>query len=260
VSGIHGDGRTISGPGFAYDDGSADAAVEAALAAYASGSGGEHAVVAALAESRLLVPVIAVADGTEPAASEAGPRQGSGAAEAGSRQGRGAAKAGLRQETGADMALPTLVGRDGRRAVPAFTSAATIAAWRADARPVPIATPDVCAAALSEDAAAVIVDVAGPVPITISGPRLAALASGTPPPPPERDPEILAALHAATSAEPSVRRVRVLPATDADLSVDLELTTPAPDHAALAHRIATHLTTTLPGRLPRGVAFTITPA
>src|SRR5271165_4537988 len=42
------------------DHGGADPAVEAALAAYAAGTGGEHAVLVALAGSRLLVPVVAV--------------------------------------------------------------------------------------------------------------------------------------------------------------------------------------------------------
>lgn len=238
VSGIHGDGRAITGPGFPSDDGSAPPAVAAALEAYRNGGGGEHAVVAAIAASRLLVPVVALADGTEPAASGSG----------------------LRQEKGADMALPTLVGRDGRRAVPAFTSAATIAAWRPDARPVPVATADVCAAALSEEAVAVLVDVAGPVPITVTGTRLSTLAAGDPLPPLDRDPDVLTALHAATTTEPSVHRVRVSLTPDADLSVTLELSTPDPDHTALAHRITNRLNPLLPGRLTRGVAFTVTPA
>ena len=45
---------------FRDDHGGADPAVAAALAAYAAGTGGEHAVLVALADSRLLVPVIAI--------------------------------------------------------------------------------------------------------------------------------------------------------------------------------------------------------
>lgn len=219
MSGTHGHGRTITGPEFQGDDGAAGPAVAAALEAYRARRGPEHDVVAALAASRLLVPVVAD-DG--------------------------------------DMALPTLVGRDGRRAVPAFTSAATIAAWRADARPVPVGTQKVCLAALDEDAAAVVIDVAGPVPVTISGARLAALAAGDPPSAPDHDPDVLAAVHAATGEEAVVTRVRVGPADAADLTVELR-TAGDTDRRALARRVAARLNAALPGRLVRGVAFAVTP-
>lgn len=228
-----GGGRRIVGPGFGPDDGGRDAAVGRALDAYRDGAGGEHDVVAALAGARLLVPVVAVADGVT---------EGD----------------GPREEKSTEMALPTLVGRDGRRAVIAFTGAETIAAWRSDARPVPVRAPDVCAAALDEDAAAVIVDVAGPVPVTISGARLTALAAGEPPPPPERDPEVLAGVHAATRDEPAVRRVRVTAAPGADLGVELEITGAAAQEE-LAHRVAARLNAALGARVARGVAFTLTP-
>lgn len=219
MSRIHGDGRSLTGPEFQDDDGSADPAVAATLDAYRARTGSEHDVVVAIAAARLLVPVVA---------------------------------------DGGDMALPTLVGRDGRRAVLAFTSADAIAAWRADARPVPVGARKVCLAALDEDAAAVIVDVAGPVPVTISGARLAALAAGEPPPAPDRDPDVLAAVHAAAGEEPDVTRVRVAPADTADLTVELR-TTSDPDRQALARRVAARLNAALPGRLARGVAFAVTP-
>ena len=41
-------GRTLAGPRFPGDDGSAGPQVTAALAAYAAGPGSEHAVLAAL--------------------------------------------------------------------------------------------------------------------------------------------------------------------------------------------------------------------
>jgi len=249
MSGIHGDGRSIIGPEFTGDDGSAAPAVAAALEAYGAKRGSEHDVVAAIAASRLLVPVVAD-DG--------------------------------------DMALPTLVGRDGRRAVLAFTGAPALAAWRPDARPVPVATRNVCLAALDEDAAAVLVDVAGPVPVTVAGARLAALAAGDPPPEPHADPDVLAAVHAATRDEPTVTRVRVAPSATADLTVELRTTEPGdhqeparragtagdPGHRDPAHRtgtagdtarqelarrVAARLNAYLPGRLARGVAFAVVP-
>src|SRR5215472_5909214 len=98
----------ISGgnPAFRDDDGSADPAVTAALAEFGAGQGSEAAALAALAGSRLLVPVVAVLagqleSGTGPIPGEAG-------------------QAGA--EKASEMAMPTLIGEDGRRAIPAFTS------------------------------------------------------------------------------------------------------------------------------------------
>src|SRR5580658_4170696 len=104
----------------AGDAGEADPAVTAVLAAYAVGEATERAVLTAVAASRLLVPIVAVMaaandDGTE-------------------------------KET--EMALPTLIGNDGRAAVIAFTSSDTLRSWRQDARPVPVAAARLWAAAL----------------------------------------------------------------------------------------------------------------
>jgi len=147
----------------AGDTGEADPAVIAVLAAYATGETTEHAVLTVVAASRLLVPVVAVlaeanADGTE-------------------------------KET--EMALPTLIGNDGRTAVIAFTSTDTLRNWRADARPVPVTAPRLWAAAQTE---ALVVDVAGPVPFVVEGARLSALANGEPPPLAHEDPDIRAAV------------------------------------------------------------------
>ncbi|MBP2705704.1 SseB family protein [Microbispora sp. RL4-1S] len=135
------------------DDGAADAAVAAALAGFRSGTASAADVVAALARTRLLVPVVALLTESEVGAH------------------------GLRQEKESEMALPKIVGRDGREAVPVFTGVEPMRAWRADARPVQATTPQVCQAARHENAAAVVVDVAGPVPFVIEGGMLAALAA-----------------------------------------------------------------------------------
>ncbi len=148
----------------AGDTGDADPAVTAILAAYQAGEATEHAALSAVAATRLLVPIVAVLaeandDGTE-------------------------------KET--EMALPTLIGNDGRAAVIAFTSADALGRWRDDARPVPVPGPRLWAAARTE-ADAVVVDIAGPVPLIVEGARLAALAAGQPPPPAHEDPDIRAA-------------------------------------------------------------------
>jgi hypothetical protein len=151
------------------DTGSAEPAVQAALAAYADGTGSEHAALTSLADARLLVPVVAVL--------------------------AGASDDGTEKET--EMALPTLIGNDGRAAIIAFTGAETLRRWQDDARPVPVPARRVWAAALTEADAAVI-DVAGPVPLVVEGARLRALANGEPPPLPHEDPDIRTAVAAVT--------------------------------------------------------------
>ena len=95
------------------------------------------------------------------------------------------------------MALPTLIGNDGRTAIVAFTGTETLSRWQEDARPVPVSARQVWAAAQAEAEAAVI-DVAGPVPLVIEGARLRALANGQPPPLPHEDPDIHAEVAAVT--------------------------------------------------------------
>ncbi len=147
-------GRTIPDPGFAGDRGEPDAAVTAALAAYSSGAGGRVEVLAALGDSRLLVPVVAVL----------------GEAEVDER--------GLAHDKTSDMATVLLQGADGRMALLAFTSTATLRAWDEQARPVPVTARTAARAALHDDASAVVVDVAGPVPFPVEGDDLQALARG----------------------------------------------------------------------------------
>lgn len=201
----------------AGDAGEADPAVTAILAAYAAGRAAEHAVLAAVAASRLLVPVVAVL-------TEAG-------------------HDGAEKET--EMALPTLIGNDGRKAVIAFTGAATVARWRADARPVPVPAPRLWPAVAAERADAVVIDVAGPVPLVVEGARLRALAAGGPPPCPHEDPDVAALVAGVTgdfTLEPG--------GEDADLTVTL---TGAADPEA-ARALAGAIAARLAPRLRRGIA------
>ncbi len=181
---------------FAGDDGAADPAVLAALTAYAAGHGSEHAALNALASSRLLVPVVAVL--TEEASGDTE------AVEAGETEAAGEGPgSGLRREKSTEMALPTLIGHDGRAAVLAFTSLDALTRWRPDARPVAVPAARAWQAG-AEEASAVVIDVAGPVPVTVEGARLAALVAGRPAPLPHQDPDVLAALHAALGNEPLI--------------------------------------------------------
>lgn len=147
-------GRTIPDPGFAGDDGSAPADLTAALAAYAADPGRALEVFVALQRARLLVPVVAVLGEVE------------------------VDEDGLAHDKTSDMATALLTGHDGRQALLAFTGLDTLAAWRPDARPVPVAAPLAARSALQEGAAALVVDVAGPTTYAVEGPLLEGLARG----------------------------------------------------------------------------------
>ena len=200
----------------------------AALAAYAAGQASEHAALTAIAAARLLVPVVAVpADPADPA------------------DAADAAEKETEKET--EMALPTLIGNDGRKAVIAFTGTETITRWRADARPVPVPAAQLWPAVAAEHADAVVIDVAGPVPLVIEGARLASLAGGAPPPPPHLDPDVRAQVAAVT---PDFTLGPGGP--DAELTVTL--TAPGPAGArATAEAIAARLAP----RLRHGIAFRV---
>jgi SseB protein N-terminal domain len=208
----------------AGDAGDADPAVTAALKGYAAGQVAEAAVLTALSASRLLVPVVAVL------------------AEAG--------EGGSEKET--EMALPTLIGQDGRKAVIAFTSVAAVGRWRADARPVPVPAGRLWAAVAAEQADAAVIDVAGPVPLVVEGARLAALAAGEPPPAPERDPDVYAQVAAAAEGLTAGPGGFTLEpgGPGADLGITLRTADPAAARAA-AEAIAARLAP----RFRRGIAF-----
>ena len=144
------EGRQLMGPGFPGDEGAADPAVESALASYSLDPSHAPHALAALARSRLLVPVVAVL---------------------GELDEHGGDKS-------SDMATVLLTGADGRQALLAFTCTTSLAAWNADGRPVPVLARDAARAALQDAAAAIVVDVAGPVPFVIEGAALKRIARG----------------------------------------------------------------------------------
>lgn len=138
------------------DTGEADPRLRAALGAYAAtGSPAARAeALAALAGARLFAAVTATSTAEH--------------VEAGT---------GLRAESTAEMALLTLVGSAGGRAVPLFLDVGTTVAFRPGARPVPLRGPEACAAALEDGAVAVLVDPPGAA-LVVTGGDLRELAAG----------------------------------------------------------------------------------
>jgi hypothetical protein len=258
---------------FRDDHGQTDPAVAAALGAYAAGTGGEHAVLTALADSRLLVPVVSVlADELAPPEDDAGAGD-NGLASTGpvvGKEGRAVGKEGrvhgekglpLQGEKASEMAMPSIIGRDGRRALPAFTSADTVRRWQPSARPVPVPASGVWQSAMQESWA-VVIDVAGPVPLVVEGARLAALAAGSHAPGMHEDPDVWHEVVAAAAEIAPGIRVRLSPPPE-DMDFTLELAPPAdaarPVPDEVASQIATSATARLSGRVRAGIAVRVLP-
>ncbi|MGD0374007.1 MAG: SseB family protein [Streptosporangiaceae bacterium] len=225
-------GLTAGVSRFGGDDGSADPRVIAALADLAAGRGSEHAALLWLARSRLLVPIVAAAVGGRQASEIA---------------------AG---EKASEMSVPTLIGADGRPAIPAFTCTDTLRRWRQEARQVPTEAAAVWQAAVA-DGCAVVIDVAGPVPVAIEGTRLAALAGGGPVPLPYQDPDVLTAVRSAAAGQAVAGLSLADGGADCDLVIRLTLAAgcgPAQAEQA-AGVLATEVMARLGGRLRRGIAI-----
>ena len=239
------------------DHGDADPAVAAALAAYAAGTGGERAVLVALTGGRLLVPVVAVradeqtvlADEQTVLADERtetfGPR-------------------GLPLHGGekvSEVAMPSIIGRDGRPALAAFTCLDAVRRWRPAARPVPVPALGVWQSAVQESSA-VVIDIAGPVPLAIEGARLAAMAAGAQVPAMHEDPDVWQHVAAAAGEVAPGIRVRLSPAPEGvDFTLELAppagVTRPVPSHAA--NQIADAAMERLAGRVRAGIAVIVQP-
>ncbi|MFE2325163.1 SseB family protein [Streptomyces sp. NPDC059385] len=229
--------KNIPDPGFSDDDGSADPRLTAALAAWSEDRAKEPEVLAALKGARLLVPVVAVLGEVETDP-----------------------ETGLKREKTSDMAVPTLRAGD-RRALPAFTSIASLALWDPAARPVAVPLHQALAAAAHEKADTVVLDLAGPVTYQLTGAALLALAEGRTDADPLADPAVREAVRAAVAAEPAVIRAHLgRGGADADgtLAVVLAAGVEAP---AAAGRVARALAAdeTLRARLVRGLDLALLP-
>lgn len=137
---------------FDTDDGAMDPGYAAALAALASGDGTEAQVVASLAHARVFVPIVAqLAEQT-------------------------IGENGLASDKESDMALVTLQGPDGRRALPAFSHAEALTRWHPEARPVAVYAARAALSAVAEEAQLLVVDPGSQRPFVVRRPAMWALA------------------------------------------------------------------------------------
>jgi SseB protein N-terminal domain len=168
VTDAHGSDR----PTFAGDDGSVPDEVRDVLGRHVRGEVGMRGVVAVLAQHRLLVPLLEV-DGDQLEGDDADPCAG---------QDRAVAAVSVR--TG-----------EGSRGL-AFSGMGPLTAWRAEARPLPVAATQVAAALVQEGAVGLDIDVAGPAPCHLPALAVARLAAGGHWPEPWADPTVRQAVWA----------------------------------------------------------------
>ncbi|WP_371628664.1 SseB family protein [Streptomyces sp. NBC_00341] len=227
--------KNIPDPGYSDDDGTADPALTSALSAWAENREAVGPVLEALRGARLLVPVVAVLGEVEED------------------------EKGLRREKTSDMAVPTLQAGD-RRALPAFTSTASLARWDPQARPVAVPLHQALQAAVHEKADTLVLDLAGPVAFEVTGSALLALAEGRTSADPLDDPAVTSAVRDAVAAEPAVLRAHLGPGR-ADGTLALVLAADA-DPAEAAGRVARSLAASevLRARLVRGLDLALLPA
>ncbi|MDQ1289111.1 MAG: hypothetical protein QG622_2677 [Actinomycetota bacterium] len=164
TSGVPWAGRELAAAPFADDDGSADPTLAVVLAAASQGRSAVADVVRALAAARVFVPGRPEADG--------------------------------------DLVIVT--GADERRALPVFSSVATLTRWDGTARPVPVDCRRAAAAAVGEGCEVLLLDPSGPVRLAVPRPALVAIAEGRDWVSPSCDPELLAVLREAVHPLPDV--------------------------------------------------------
>lgn len=219
-AGVPWHGRELSPQPFAGDDGSTPPAYAAALARFQAGESGPEPVVAALRGARLLVPLLA----------ELGEE--------------GRTEDGRVVDKQADLSIVTVAGPDGRRVLPAFTSVAALAAWRSEARPVPVEAIRAAIAAIDDDTQLVVLDPGSPGEFGLRRPAVWALAKGEAWMLPWRRPEVVEAIAAALAEVAGVVGVELAPASapgsllGPELGVRIETAgLDDADRAALADRL-----------------------
>jgi hypothetical protein len=213
-------GRDYTESPFPGDDGSVPDVLREALDLVADGKDPLHQhLAAALASTRVLVPIMAVA--TE----------------------EGTTAHGLTGDNGADMAMVSITAPDGSTALPVFSSVAALSAWRRDARPVPTVTAQAAQAAVQEGITSLLLDPAGDgghdsaggspagsdtrgteaEPILLQRSILWALAQGRTWIPPHEDPELATELERIAAGIAEILGLAAGPGTSTEVVLHVRL-------------------------------------
>lgn len=174
-AGVPWGGRQLTGTGFDDDSGAADAALLDAV----SRRDDERALVAAVAATRLIVPVVAAPTEVDDSGE-------------------------LTVEKSTDMAVVTLTAPDGQRALPVFSSVEALTTWDPAARPSPVTSALAAQAAVQERCDVMVLDLGSDQPVVLRPSMLWALAQQREWVPAHEDPFVSRALERATQDEPDV--------------------------------------------------------
>jgi hypothetical protein len=180
-------GRSFEQNASSDDDGSAPERLIEALRRFRSSELGEAEVVAALRESRLLIPLVAVAGDV------------------------GQNAHGVLIDKSQELSIVTVAGPDGRTVMPVFTSVTAMATWNAKARPVPADAVRVALAAASESTDLVVLDPTSPTEFVLRRPALWAIAQGQTWGPSYLDESVLSAFIASAEPEEAIVAVQLAP-------------------------------------------------
>lgn len=179
-AGVPWEGRAFQANPHANDDGTADQRLIQAIENFRSGVGDAEAVVSALGQARLLVPLVA-------SLGEAG---------------EGAH--GQTVDKSADLAIVAVRTPDGEVGIPIFSSVAAMQAWNPQARPVPTEPIRIAAAAAQEGSTRLILDPGSPSFFVFRRPAIWAIGRSEIWQHPTRNLAVKAAIREGIDADPRV--------------------------------------------------------
>ncbi|NYF14675.1 hypothetical protein HDC34_003002 [Pseudoclavibacter sp. JAI123] len=145
-------GRSFGDNPFRDDDGTAPAAFLAAMQRFRAREAGPDAVVDALRQARVLIPLVAKLG-------EAGVNE-----------------QGATVDKSADLSIVTVAGPDGRTVLPVFTSADAMKRWNPTARPVPALMQRAAISAAAEGSDLIVVDATSDTEFVVRRPAVWAIA------------------------------------------------------------------------------------
>lgn len=179
-------GRHFDANRFSGDSGEAPERLIEALRDFREGGIAKSAVLDALRDARLLVPLVAHAGET------------------------GVDEHGRTIDKTQELSLVTVEGPDGRTVLPAFSSTVAMAAWKSDARPIPVDGRRVALAAAAEGTPIVVLDPTSETEFVLRRAMIRAVAEGTDWTPAWDDENVLRAVTAATAEFTEIRSVALV--------------------------------------------------
>jgi hypothetical protein len=178
-------GRHFDTNSFAGDSGEAPQRLIEVLTAFARGGSSQSAVLEAIRDVRLLVPLVAHAGEM------------------------GVDEHGKTFEKTQELSLVTVTGPDGRRVLPVFTSTEAMSRWNPKARPIPAQARRIALAAVAEDTPLLVLDPVSDTEFAFRRAMLQAIAEGSSWRPPTEDPAIRQAFAVVADEETAIVGIRL---------------------------------------------------